>query len=89
MSKNFRYDSEVNGSITLFENVIASFEADEDTVDETPSEEDPVQPSTVEISPPPEELEIKNSDFFIDGKVRDSLMDNDPAIMNLIKIFLV
>lgn len=87
MSTNFTYNNELADSISLFETVITSFEADEqDSENVSPNDEQLDDVSQVEIAPPPESVEQQNSDFFINGKVRESLMDNDLAIINLVNI---
>lgn len=71
--------------LAIIRNAISIFEADEETqASETPSEEAPA-PTNVEIAPPPE-VTIKNSDFFANNKIKNSIIDNDPAVTNLIKI---
>ena len=42
--------------------------------------------NNIEIAPPPEGSDIKNSDTFIENKVINSYIDNDPAVHNLIQI---
>ncbi|MCK9428467.1 MAG: hypothetical protein M0R17_00470 [Candidatus Omnitrophica bacterium] len=73
-----------------FMNIVTGiFEAD-DAPDETPAPTDDStnEPnnSNVQIAPPPEESTVKNSDIFLNGKVLNSYIDNDPAIHNLIEI---
>lgn len=75
-----------------FINVVNSiFEADDVEKTEAPElsnepvDDEPVN-NNIEISPPPEESIIKNSDTFIENKVLNSYIDNDPAIHNLIQI---
>ena len=65
------------------------FEADEDKdVSDTSKEDDNVNGDTsnIEISPPPENLDTQNSSIFLDNKVSNSFITNDPAIHNLIEI---
>lgn len=60
-------------------------ENDAPNLDDAP-EAPPSDPSNIEIAPPPESANTKNSDSFISGKVSNSYIDNDPAIHNLIEI---
>jgi len=80
-----KFNINQTGDLAIIRNAISIFEADEETQEpETPTEEAPA-PTNVEIAPPPEDT-IKNSDFFANNKIRNSIIDNDPAVTNLIKI---
>ena len=80
----FKYTNDLTDDLSLIESAINSFEADAPEEEATPEPDTDI--SQVEISPPAEETQVTNSSFFIDGKVRDSIIDTDPAISNLIKI---
>lgn len=80
----------VDRDISIIASAIKLFEAEGDDVSlDTPPEDGDVkseEPTNVEIAPPPENSEIKNSDFFANGKIRNDVIQNDPAVQNLIKI---
>ena len=87
------YVNNKDKDITIIANAIKLFEAEDEFNDDaaldTPpdaTEDKPEQPTNVEIAPPPEDATIKNSEFFANGKIRNSVIDNDPAVQNLIKI---
>lgn len=71
----------VNRAIKLFE---AEEEVDQNV--DAPVDEEPPAPTNIEIAPPPEESNVKNSDTFTDGKIDNSFMQNDAAIQSLIKL---
>ena len=75
------FNNQFNEAIDLI------FEADEETnVEDSAENNDQENTSNIEIAPPPEESETKNSETFLNNKVTNSFIDNDPAIHNLVEI---
>lgn len=86
------FANNVDRDISIIASAIKLFEAEgekEDVALDTPpedSQEGAEQSTNVEIAPPPENVEVKNSDFFANGKIRNDVIQNDPAVQNLIKV---
>jgi hypothetical protein len=77
---NFSYDPAYKSMLKIFN------EAEEDKTEKEDDTFEKDNPSQIEIAPPSEESEEKNSDYFVDGKVSNFYIDNDPSIHNLIDI---
>jgi hypothetical protein len=71
----------------MFNDIVNAISEAEDNNDENQdNEQSNGDTSNIEIAPPPEDAATKNSDTFIEGKVTNSYIENDPAIHNLIEI---
>lgn len=87
MKLNFTYDNQMESILASFNKI---YEADEELPEVEPSDDvgvdDGKDESNIEIAPPPEGSEIKNSDTFIEGKVSNLSIGNDPSVHNLTTI---
>lgn len=81
--KNFDVDF-----ISAVNNIFEADDNEPDSIDNIETDDTSTDSNTnnIEIAPPPEGSEVKNSDSFIENKVVNSYIDNDPAVHNLVQI---